>query len=75
MTAMWPRLLLVIATSALISSCALVPKNRRGQLADPTMDPSAETLRERAHAKLHAVREAAAGGDGEPAGGGCGCSN
>ncbi len=61
----------VIATSA----CAVVPKNRRRYLADPTMQPSESPLEDRARRKLHTAREGAAGGDGEPAGGGCGCSN
>jgi hypothetical protein len=59
----------------LLASCAIVPKNRRQALADPTMKSDEDVLRDRAHAKLHASREGAAGGDGEPAGGGCGCSN
>jgi hypothetical protein len=39
------------------------------------MQGSDDVLRDRAHAKIHSAREGAAGGDGEPAGGGCGCSN
>lgn len=67
----------VIALLALLalSACAIVPKNRRRYLADPTMKPDGDVLRDRAHAKIHTAREGAAGGDGEPAGGGCGCSN
>ncbi|MCE9572184.1 MAG: DUF4266 domain-containing protein [Deltaproteobacteria bacterium] len=57
------------------ASCAIVPKNRRAHLADPTMQPVDDALRERTETKLHTSREAAAGGDGEPAGGGCGCGN
>lgn len=59
----------------LLSACAIVPKNRRQAFADPTMKPDEDVLRDRAHAKIHAAREGAAGGDGEPAGGGCGCTN
>ena len=62
---------IVLATSA----CAIVPRNRRQHLADPTMQPDEGVLRDREHAKIHTAREGAAGGDGEPAGGGCGCSN
>lgn len=65
-------LLTAVTTTA---SCALVPRNRRAQLADPTMAAGEGTLRERSHGKIHTVREGAAGGDGQAAGGGCGCSN
>jgi hypothetical protein len=58
-----------------LSACAIVPKNRRGYLADPTMQASESPLEDRARRKLHTAREGAAGGDGAPAGGGCGCSN
>jgi len=58
-----------------LGGCAIVPKNRRAQLADPTMNPQEDELRDKHHAKVHGAREAASGGDGEPAGGGCGCSN
>lgn len=59
----------------LLGACKMVPKNRRQHLADPTMQPDEDPLRDKAHAKVHLAREGAAGGDGEPAGGGCGCSN
>lgn len=58
-----------------LAGCAVVPKNRRKYLADPTMQPDEQPLREKQHGKLHNTREGAAGGDGEPAGGGCGCAN
>jgi hypothetical protein len=64
-------LVLLAATSA----CAIVPKNRRQYLADPTMQPSDSALEDKSRHKLHTSREGAAGGDGEPAGGGCGCGN
>ncbi len=66
-------LALIVAVG--VAGCAIVPKNRRKYLADPTMQPDEDVLRDRSHAKIHAAREGAAGGDGEPAGGGCGCSN
>ena len=66
---------LVIALVVLLGACKMVPKNRRQHLADPTMQPDEDPLRDKAHAKVHLAREGAAGGDGEPAGGGCGCSN
>jgi ABC-type uncharacterized transport system auxiliary subunit len=64
-----------VALAAMLSGCAIVPKNRRQYLADPTMQASDSPLEDRARRKLHTAREGAAGGDGEPAGGGCGCSN
>jgi len=70
------RALLLAVCIALVSgACRIVPKNRRQYLADPTMQPTDDALRDKAHAKVHLAREGAAGGDGEPAGGGCGCSN
>jgi hypothetical protein len=69
------KLRAVILITAMLSACAIVPRNRREHLADPTMQPNENVLRDRAHAKIHTAREGAAGGDGEPAGGGCGCSN
>ena len=60
---------------ATLGACAIVPRNRRAHLADPTMAADEGALRERAHGKVHTVREGAAGGDGQAAGGGCGCSN
>ena len=53
--------------------CAVVAQNRRGKLADPMMSLSDDTLEARRKQKLYTTREAAAGGDGAPAGGGCGC--
>jgi len=70
------RALWVIALALLVlSACRIVPRNRRQHLADPTMQPDEDVLRDKAHAKVHTAREGAAGGDGEPAGGGCGCTN
>lgn len=64
-----------VVFTVLTSACSIVPKNRREHLADPTMQPTDDSLREKSRAKMHTAREGAAGGDGEPAGGGCGCSN
>ncbi len=56
------------------SGCAIVPQNRRGALADPMMSSfDQDALETHKNAKFYSTREAAAGGDGEPAGGGCGC--
>ena len=69
------RFVYALAFALALSACAIVPRNRRVHLADPTMQPTDDALRAKAAAKLHTAREGAAGGDGEPAGGGCGCSN
>lgn len=69
----WTALLVCFAI--VLGACRIVPRNRRQHLADPTMQPNEDVLRDRAHAKIHQAREGAAGGDGEPAGGGCGCGN
>ena len=61
--------------AAAIGGCAIVPAYQRETIADPAMDPEANALEARAFTKLHETRESAAGGDGRPAGGGCGCGN
>lgn len=61
--------------SLVVASCAVVPKNRRQHLADPTMAASPDPLEDRAERKMHMSREGANGGDGQPAGGGCACTN
>jgi hypothetical protein len=57
-----------------LAGCVVVPQNRRRYLADPTMVAD-DPLETRARDKLHTSREAASGGNGQPAGGGCGCGN
>jgi len=71
------RILLALLLGALFSAagCVMVPQNRRQYLADPTMQPVVDPLEARSKRKLHTSREGASGGDGQPAGGGCGCSN
>jgi hypothetical protein len=64
------RLLLL---ALLASGCVVVPQNRRARLADPLMSFSDDALEDHAKSKFYSTREAAAGGDGAPAGGGCGC--
>jgi hypothetical protein len=59
----------------LLVGCATVPKNQRRYLADRTMPAQDDPLERQAMRKFHATREAAAGGDGKTAGGGCGCGN
>lgn len=67
---------LLVAILALGSAgCLVVPRTRQRWLEDPTMRPQESSLDARARRKLHTAREGAGGGDGEPAGGGCGCSN
>ena len=66
--------LVLLAAAALgAASCVVVPQNRRKHLADPMMRFQGDALDAHAHQKLYGSREAAAGGDGEPAGGGCAC--
>jgi len=60
---------------AFVAGCAVVPRGRRKYLADPTMQPVEDPVEAKAKNELHTAREGAAGGNGEPAGGGCGCSN
>ena len=57
----------------LASACATVPQNRRARFADPMMSVTGEPLDAARRQKLFDTREGAAGGDGTPAGGGCGC--
>jgi hypothetical protein len=64
-----------LALSLLIGGCAVVPQNRREHLADPTMQAEVDPMHSKAQRKKHAAREGAAGGDGQAAGGGCGCGN
>jgi hypothetical protein len=65
---------LVLATAAeCATGCVVVPQNRRKRLADPMMRFDADLLDVHRRQKLYDTREGAAGGDGLPAGGGCGC--
>jgi hypothetical protein len=67
--------LVLAAGVALVASggCVVVPQNRRKHLADPMMRFQTDGMDAHAHQKLYGSREAAAGGDGTPAGGGCAC--
>lgn len=60
-------------TLTLDAGCVVVPQNRRKHLADPMMGFDADTTEAHKRQKFYSTREAAAGGDGAPAGGGCGC--
>jgi hypothetical protein len=56
-----------------LGGCAVVPQNRRAHFADPAMRDSDDALDAHRRGKLYTTREAAAGGDGKRAGGGCSC--
>jgi hypothetical protein len=62
---------LLIAT--LLGGCAVVPQNHRAHFADPVMSEADDSLEAHSKRKLYTTREAAAGGDGKTAGGGCSC--
>jgi Domain of unknown function (DUF4266) len=66
---------LFLATLCGTGACAVVPQNRRQYLVDPTMPAQDDVLERQALRKFHTSREGAAGADGKPAGGGCGCGN
>jgi hypothetical protein len=70
---MTTRLVAMLLLASLSSACAAVPQNRRAHFADPMMSLSGEPLDAARRQKLYDSREGAAGGDGTPAGGGCGC--
>jgi len=74
-TSAFARRVLWVVVLAATSSCAVVPQNRRRYIADPTMPAADDPLEKRTLRKLHTSREGSAGGDGKPAGGGCGCGN
>lgn len=63
----------VASLLALGAGCAVVPQNRRKHLSDPMMTFDDDSLEAHKRQKFYSTREAAAGGDGIPAGGGCGC--
>jgi uncharacterized protein DUF4266 len=64
---------LALAVGACGAGCVVVPQNRRKYLADPMMRFQTDDLEAHMHQKMYSSREAAAGGDGAPAGGGCAC--
>jgi hypothetical protein len=70
--AAWAVLLAILCTLS-GAGCAVVPQNRRKHLGDPMMGFELDPLDARRQQKLYNTREGAAGGDGTPAGGGCGC--
>lgn len=64
---------LVVSLLVAASGCVIVPQNRRSALADPLMQFDEDSLEHYKKSKFYSTREGAAGGDGSPAGGGCGC--
>lgn len=64
---------LVLLFALFTTSCAVVPQNRRGKMADPMMQIADDPLEIYRKQKFYTTREGAAGGDGAAAGGGCGC--
>jgi hypothetical protein len=64
---------MLLVACALLGGCVVVPQNRRAALSDPLMSFEEDSLDAHRRAKFYSTREAAAGGDGVPAGGGCGC--
>ena len=72
--ARWLTLVLTVGLfAACAGGCVVVPQNRRKHLADPMMRFDDDALEAHRKQKFYSTREAAAGGDGTPAGGGCGC--
>jgi Domain of unknown function (DUF4266) len=65
--------LVVLVLGFLAGGCATVPQNQRKHLADPMMNFEVDSLDAAKRQKFYDTREGAAGGDGLPAGGGCGC--
>jgi hypothetical protein len=65
--------LVVLVLGLLAGGCATVPQNQRKHLADPMMNFEVDSLDAAKRQKFYDTREGAAGGDGLPAGGGCGC--
>lgn len=67
------RLILCLVAVLALPGCLLVPQNRRAALADPMMAFDEDPQETHSRQKFYSTREAAAGGDGVTAGGGCGC--
>jgi hypothetical protein len=66
-------LALTVLAAGTLSGCVVVPQNRRAHLADPIMAFDVDALDTHRKQKFYTSREAAAGGDGAVAGGGCSC--
>ena len=57
-----------------LSACAKVPQIDRGRLAKRIMQFEPLPEQQSFLNEVHTIREGAAGGDGQSAGGGCGCN-
>ena len=62
-----------LALATLLGGCAVVPQSHRAHFADPMLKEGDDSLDAHRKRKLYTTREAAAGGDGKAAGGGCSC--
>ena len=67
------RALAMLGLLVAVNGCVIVPQNRRDHLADPMMSFSGGRMDSYRNEKLRSTREGAAGGNGQPAGGGCAC--
>ena len=67
------KLLMLIGTCALLSSCVVVKEYEMVYLNDPDMVLSDRSV-DRNVTTFHAYRESASGGNGGKTGGGCGCN-
>lgn len=68
-----PALGVIVAVLLVNSGCNVVQQNRRARLASPAMRAIEDETDNHRKRKLYDSREAASGGDGKTAGGGCGC--
>ncbi len=69
------RIVFFFLSALVFSSCVMVHAYDREAFTDPTMSTADIDQEGRVLRKLHQTREGASGGDGQPAGGGCGCGN
>lgn len=71
----WVCLALCCMAAAIpLSSCATVHQIDRGDLSTRKMQFEPEPEKQGVMTEFHSIREGAAGGTGQSAGGGCGCN-
>ncbi len=68
------KLFIFLLLSTLVSGCATVQQIDRGRLAKRTMQLEAFPHEASFVSEMHNIREGSAGGEGQSAGGGCGCN-
>lgn len=68
------RSVLLFFIACQISACANVAQIDRGRLAKPIMQLQPMGHQQKFVNEMHVIREGAAGGTGQNAGGGCGCN-